>query len=279
LGTDTSSPYSFTWSNVGAGSYALTARATDNAGATTTSATVNITVKNPSTIPVGQTITLFGSNSRYVNGMNGTAPMQCVSTAVGTWEKFLVVDAGGGKVALRSMNKYISSENGAASGITCNRATVGGWEAFDWIVNANGTISLRGNNGLYVSSENGTKAMTCTRATIGGWEQFTFATTTAGRSASKAEEQVFELNLENELTLSPNPGTEGSANVLTIHFVKDAGDIDVHLMNTNGSEALSQHFQQVKHQVEVPLPALSKGVYLVRVTGVRKFAVKKYLVK
>jgi hypothetical protein len=279
LGTDTSSPYSFTWSNVGAGSYALTARATDNAGATTTSATVNITVNNPSTIPVGQTITLFGSNSRYVNGMNGTAPMQCVSTAVGTWEKFLVVDAGGGKVALRSMNKYVSSENGAASGITCNRATVGGWETFDWIVNTNGTISLRGNNGLYVSSENGTKAMTCTRATIGGWEQFTFATTTAGRSASKAEEQVFELNIENELTLSPNPGMEGSANVLTIHFVKDAGDIDVHLMNTNGSSAVSQHFQNVKHHVEVPIPALSKGVYFVRVTGARKFAVKKYLVK
>jgi hypothetical protein len=44
LGSDTSSPYSFTWSNVGAGSYSLTADATDNGGATTTSAPVNITV-------------------------------------------------------------------------------------------------------------------------------------------------------------------------------------------------------------------------------------------
>src|SRR5689334_16939576 len=30
IGTVTSAPYNFTWSNVGAGSYSLTARATDN---------------------------------------------------------------------------------------------------------------------------------------------------------------------------------------------------------------------------------------------------------
>ena len=46
LGSDTASPYSFTWNNVAAGSYALTARAIDNAGATTTSATVTVTVSS-----------------------------------------------------------------------------------------------------------------------------------------------------------------------------------------------------------------------------------------
>ena len=44
LGTATSSPYSFIWMNVAAGAYSLTARATDNAGASTTSAPVAITV-------------------------------------------------------------------------------------------------------------------------------------------------------------------------------------------------------------------------------------------
>lgn len=44
LGTDTSAPYEFVWSNVGVGSYALTAKATDNAGAVMTSGAVNITV-------------------------------------------------------------------------------------------------------------------------------------------------------------------------------------------------------------------------------------------
>ncbi len=40
LGTDATAPYSFTWSNVAAGSYTLTAVATDNLGATGTSAPI-----------------------------------------------------------------------------------------------------------------------------------------------------------------------------------------------------------------------------------------------
>jgi regulation of enolase protein 1 (concanavalin A-like superfamily) len=44
VGSDTSSPYSASWSNVGQGTYDLTAVATDNAGASTTSNTATITV-------------------------------------------------------------------------------------------------------------------------------------------------------------------------------------------------------------------------------------------
>ncbi|KRA76882.1 chitinase [Lysobacter sp. Root667] len=49
LGVDTSSPYSVTWSNASAGSHAFKAVATDNQGASTTSATSTITVTAPST--------------------------------------------------------------------------------------------------------------------------------------------------------------------------------------------------------------------------------------
>ena len=44
IGTDTTSPYSATWNNVAAGSYSLTAVATDNSGATTTSAARSVMV-------------------------------------------------------------------------------------------------------------------------------------------------------------------------------------------------------------------------------------------
>ena len=44
LGTDTTSPYTYSWTNVAAGSYSLTAVARDNQGATRTSAAVAVTV-------------------------------------------------------------------------------------------------------------------------------------------------------------------------------------------------------------------------------------------
>ncbi|CAN5313490.1 ricin-type beta-trefoil lectin domain protein [soil metagenome] len=121
--------------------------------------------------PIGQTITLKGINNLYVSGENGTQAMTCTRTTPGTWEQFLVVDAGAGKIALQSMGKYVSSENGTQA-ITCSRTTYSDWEKFTWVVNADGTIALQGNNGKYISSENGTQAMTCNRATISGWEAF-----------------------------------------------------------------------------------------------------------
>lgn len=46
LSTDSTAPYSYSWTNVAAGNYAITAKATDNGGASTTSAVVNVVV-NP----------------------------------------------------------------------------------------------------------------------------------------------------------------------------------------------------------------------------------------
>jgi hypothetical protein len=47
IGERTSVPYTITWSGVNAGSYSLTARATDNQGASTTSTPVNVSVTQP----------------------------------------------------------------------------------------------------------------------------------------------------------------------------------------------------------------------------------------
>ncbi|WP_259068893.1 family 16 glycosylhydrolase [Mucilaginibacter sp. X4EP1] len=121
--------------------------------------------------PIGQTITLKGFNNDYVSGEDGTTAMTCTRTVASTWEQFLVVDAGNGKVALQSMGKYVSSENGTMP-ITCNRTSFSTWEEFTWGVNADGTITLQGNNGDFISSEDGTQAMTCNRTVASGWESF-----------------------------------------------------------------------------------------------------------
>jgi len=122
--------------------------------------------------PIGQNIKLIGSNTKFVSGENGQATMKCNRATASTWETFTIIDAGGGKVALKSMNKYVSSENGASTGMTCNKTTIGDTEKFDWIVNSNGRISLRGNNGKYVCSEDGLSVMKCNRSSISGWETF-----------------------------------------------------------------------------------------------------------
>jgi regulation of enolase protein 1 (concanavalin A-like superfamily) len=62
LGSDTTAPYSFTWSNVPAGSYTLTARAVDNAGAAATSAAVTVTV---SAVAPQPTTTVFTPSSDH----------------------------------------------------------------------------------------------------------------------------------------------------------------------------------------------------------------------
>jgi gliding motility-associated-like protein len=51
LGEDTSSPYSYSWTNVPAGTYKLTAKATDNQGGATTSSVVTITISSPNVMP------------------------------------------------------------------------------------------------------------------------------------------------------------------------------------------------------------------------------------
>ena len=82
-----------------------------------------------------------------------------------------MVCAGNGKVALRSMGKYVSAEDGG-NAMNCNRSDIKAWEMFDWIPNSDGTFSLRGHNGKYVSSEGGKTQMKCNRDRVDAWEKF-----------------------------------------------------------------------------------------------------------
>lgn len=81
IGTDTSSPYSVTWSNVAAGNYTLTAIATDNGGLTTTSSGIAITVntqQSSTNLALSKPVTVSSTeNSNFpgssaVDGNTGT---------------------------------------------------------------------------------------------------------------------------------------------------------------------------------------------------------------
>jgi len=62
LGEATNVPYSMVWSNVLAGSYSITAKATDDGGAATTSTPVNVTVNSTTTAPVTRLSPLASGN-------------------------------------------------------------------------------------------------------------------------------------------------------------------------------------------------------------------------
>ena len=120
---------------------------TVNTGALPTSMLVdyvhvyNITNASP---PVGQTITLKGSNGLYVTSNNADSAMADDRATAQAWETFTVGDAGNGLITLKGSNGlYVTSNNGD-SAMECDRATAQAWEQFRWINNPDGTISLQG---------------------------------------------------------------------------------------------------------------------------------------
>ncbi len=68
IATVTSAPYTYAWSGVAAGSYSLTAKATDNQNAATTSSPVAVTVTNPPSV----TLTSPANNAIYSAPANVT---------------------------------------------------------------------------------------------------------------------------------------------------------------------------------------------------------------
>ncbi|MFI6235461.1 lectin [Micromonospora sp. NPDC050784] len=110
------------------------------------------------------------ANGRFVGGSPLVASLTSAS------EKFTIVDAGGGLVALKSSRtgKYVCAEQAGAAALVADRDALGGWETFTRVANPDGSVSFRSSaNGMYVCAENaGAGALIANRAAIGPWESF-----------------------------------------------------------------------------------------------------------
>jgi hypothetical protein len=112
VGTDTMSPYAFTWSNVPAGTYALTARATDNGGATTVSAPRTVTVASNAAPQV--TLTAPGAGQSFAYGV----PIALSANASDP-------DGSIAKVEFFAGTTRLSTDTSAPYALSWNNATVG----------------------------------------------------------------------------------------------------------------------------------------------------------
>jgi GH25 family lysozyme M1 (1,4-beta-N-acetylmuramidase) len=117
------------------------------------------------------------ANGRFASADGGGAsPLIANRGAIGAWEQFDEVDAGGGYVALRSHanGRYVTAENGGTGALVANRSAIGAWEKFKLSPNADGSVSLKANaNGRYVTADRGgAAALVANRASVGPWEEF-----------------------------------------------------------------------------------------------------------
>jgi Big-like domain-containing protein/VCBS repeat protein/glucodextranase-like protein/putative Ig domain-containing protein len=118
VGTKTSSPYTVTWANVAAGSYALTAKATDNLGASTISASVAIVVRAPAPPSVALTTPAPGAGYALGQGIALTAQANAPGRSLDRVEFY-------SDSVLISTTRFIGGGSSATANATWNGATAG----------------------------------------------------------------------------------------------------------------------------------------------------------
>jgi type 1 glutamine amidotransferase len=119
------------------------------------------------------------ANGKLVTAENaGAAALIANRTAIGPWEQFDQVDAGGGLIALRAHanGRFVCAASNGASPLIANQTAIVACAQFLLLRNTDGSVSLRANvNGRLVTAENaGAASLIANRTAIGTWEKFDF---------------------------------------------------------------------------------------------------------
>jgi hypothetical protein len=154
IGTDTTSPYSLTWTTTSTanGAHSLTARASDAAGNVGTSAAVGVTVDN--TTPPPQIVTN--------GGFEGSSSPWVLSTNI-TWANTGTAQAGTGYIQTSNLNS-ISTSNTAYQQITIPSTATGTGTFYTYITTQETTTSTVYDR-LYVEVRNTSGTLLTTLAT------------------------------------------------------------------------------------------------------------------
>jgi pectate lyase len=211
IGTDTSSPYSISWNNVAAGTYALTAVATDNGGAQGTSQTVNIVV-NPSGNPP-PTVSITAP----INGATFTAPANITVSANATDSNGTVTSvaffANGSPIGTDTTSPYSIAWNNVAAGsyaLTAVATDNGGAQGTSQTVNI--TVNPPGGGGTTVTFtsigvEDGRILESSEGSNTGGSVDNTGSSSSALRTGDDSSDRQFKTILSFDTSSIPDGAT------------------------------------------------------------------------
>ncbi|NSL89317.1 T9SS type A sorting domain-containing protein [Chitinophaga sp. Mgbs1] len=301
LAVDSVAPYSYAWNNVPAGNYAITARATDNGGATTTSATVNVTVngvvnnKPPqvsitapanntvyNTAPATVNITAAASDSDgvvvRVAFYNGSTLLGTDSTApyTYTWSN---VAAGSYSITARATDNSNATTTSGVISITVNGggggncAGVPAYQPYPKIYSKGERVVE--NNNLYECKADGIYNVSPTSA----WWWWTLVGpcsggTTTARSAGAPVNAVNDAPLtaaqgSAPVIVYPNPvsGTDVQIKVEAAHNDK----LLVEVLDLKGSAPLLRQIHASSHKgtqpIRIDMTRIPQGTWIIRVTN------------
>ena len=216
--------------------------------------------------PIGQTIWLRSQRSgNFVTAnLNVTnSPLTAAwATSVQNWERFVVIQAEAGRIALRSAanNQYVATENNRTDKLLrANRDAVGSWEQYQWINNSDGTVSLKAQiNGLYVKVTSNGDVRALNNA-ITSEAKFTWGVATNARTAAaNTKVTISEPRVQTEVFRSyPNPAHAQ----LTVE-APDSDHYQVTLYDMTGR--LMMQRDHLKGKAELDIRHLRSGVYLLK---------------
>jgi chitodextrinase len=162
LGTSVSSPYSYAWNNVPAGTYTLSAVAFDNLGASTTSSSVTVAVNTVSSLPSPWQTADVGSvavpgTATYSNGTFAVAGSGAGITGTADAFRFVYQTISGDAEIIAQVTGVQNNNSGSLAGVMIrNSLTAGTREASVGVTAASGlTYRRRTSTGATTSSTSG----------------------------------------------------------------------------------------------------------------------------
>jgi len=301
LGTATTAPYTYSWAGAAAGSYSLTAKATNSCGVVVTSAAVNVTVSTtntntppvvsltapaagssftaPATVNITASATDNGSLTK-VEFFQGATKLGEDTTAPYTYTWSSVV-AGTYSITARATDNENASTTSAAVSITVTSST-GGCTAAQYVENGNYIAGSQVKNagGVYECREwpysgwcNGA-AWAYAPGTGTYWQDaWVYKGACAATAAVATAEGAYGI------TLYPNPGESSRGSRVTLSFDEAPGDVELTVMNAAGAPIMKGSYNQVAHELTVEMPANARGLLLIRVQGQGRTWLERYIVK